>query len=550
MRSLHALICSRPAGPPARRPAAWVVLALAVAAPAHAQLPDPYTVPRGVLRVSFEPQWTSFAELYDAAGTRRPLGFYYSADTLGANILPALTGPEAAIRSITGDDTYRLSAGRLVTRLDGDLRRIPFSLALGLSSRLTFTATVPLMTARMKSSSALDTTGTDAGWNPISSQGIAGALDSLTLLLGELDGAAAQLEAAIAAGDFDCPAGPVCQEAQALADRARTLGADLRTLTGYAAVAEGSGDPVPPFAPVAQSAAGAAIRQAIVDVNAALQALGQPGLTSSLPLPTQPVPPDALDAVLGGTDFGYGALPLNPPETIKLAGIGDVELGLRLGLATTPAFRVVLGTTVRLPTGKKEDDPNDLVDFAPADGQLDVAVSLEGAIEPGSRVGIWFAGAYNRQFSDRITRRIARPDQPFTPGATVTEVERDLGDEIRASLNPTLRLTPAFRAFVSAGLYYKVADRYALGGTAVPELEALTSQTLWTVGGGLWYRLERNRRGLSLPIEAGFLYHRAIAGSRGLVPKTGRMTFSLRLFYNLWGAQQPPPEPEPETVSR
>jgi hypothetical protein len=375
-------------------------------------------------------------------------------------------------------------------------------------------------------------------------------LDSLALLLGELDGAAAQLEAAIASGGFDCPAGPVCQEAQALADRARALGADLRSLTGYAAVAEGSGDPVPPFAPVAQSAAGAAIRQAITDVNASLLALGQPGLTSSLPLPTQAVPPDAVDAVLGGSDFGYGASPLNPPETIKLSGIGDVELGLRFGLATGPAFRAVLGTMVRLPTGKKQDDPNDLVDFAPADGQLDVAVSLEGSIEPGSRVGIWFAGAYNLQLSDRITRRLAPPDQPFTLGATVAEVERDLGDEIRASLNPTLRLTPAFRAFVSAGLYHKVADRYTLGGTAVPELEALTSQTLWTVGGGLWYRLERNRRGLALPIEAGFLYHRAIAGSGGLVPKTGRMTFSLRLFYNLWGAQQPPPEPEPETVSR
>ncbi len=549
MRSLHALICSRPAGPPARRPAAWVILALVVAAPAHAQLPDPYTVPRGVLRVSFEPQWMSFAELYDAAGTRRPLGFYYSADTLGANLLPALVGPENAVRSITGDAAYRLNAGRMVTRLDGDLRRFPFSLALGLSSRLTFTATVPLVTARMKSSSVVDTAGVEAGWNPISSQGTTGALDTLTLLLGELDAAAAQLEAAIAGGGFDCPGGPTCQEAQALADRTRALGTDLRSLTGFAA-ATGGGGSVPPFAPLAQSAAGAAIRQAITDVSAALLALGQPGLTTTVPLPTQRLDPDAMDAVLGGSDFGYSASPLNPPETIKLSGIGDVELGLRFGLATSPAFRAVLGTVVRLPTGKKQDDPNDLVDFAPADGQLDVAVSLEGSIEPGSRVGIWFAGAYNLQLSDRITRRLAPLDQPFTPGATVAEVERDLGDEIRASLNPTLRLTPAFRAFVSAGLYHKVADRYTLGGTAVPELEALTSQTLWTVGGGLWYRLERNRRGLSLPIEAGFLYHRAIAGSRGVVPKTGRMTFSLRLFYNLWGAQQPPPEPEPETVSR
>jgi hypothetical protein len=206
----------------------------------------------------------------------------------------------------------------------------------------------------------------------------------------------------------------------------------------------------------------------------------------------------------------------------------------------------VLGALVRLPTGKKQDDPNDLVDFAPADGQLDLAVSLEGSFEPGSRVGVWFAAAYNLQLGDRITRRVQRLDQPFTPEAIVTQVERNLGDELRASLHPTLRLTPAFRAFVSAGVYRKVADRYTMGGVTVPELEALTAQTLWTIGGGLWYRMERNRRGITLPIEAGFLYNQAIAGSRGLVPMTGRMTLSLRLFYDLWGDELPTTDAEPE----
>jgi hypothetical protein len=401
------------------------------------------------------------------------------------------------------------------------------------------------VTSRVKSSTSLDTTGADAGWNPIA-QGSAGALDSLTTLLGELETAAAQLEAAIAAGDFDCPSGPVCDQARALVARAQALSADLRMLTGYASVAEGGTAPVPPFAPLAQSAAGLAIRQALADLSTGLQDLGQAGLTITMPLPAQGLGQDAVDEVLTGTAYGYGALPLNPPETIKLSGLGDVEVGLRYGLASGPTFRAVLGTLVRLPTGKKQDDPNDFVDFAPADGQLDVAVSLDGALEPGSRLGLWFSGSYNLQFGDRIVRRIARADAPIVPASAVADVQRNLGDELRASVHPALRLTPEFRAFFSAGLYRKGADRYTFDGATVPELEALTGMTIWTIGGGLWYRMERNRRGIALPIEAGFVYTQALNGTGGTAPKFGRMNLSLRLYYSLWGKG---PAPELEQVT-
>jgi len=524
----------------------------ALSAPtAHAQLPDPYTIPRGVMRVSFDPQWMSFAELFDAAGTRRPLGVYFSADPLGANLIPTATDAETAVRSITGDASYRLNGGRFVTRLDGDHRRIPLSLSFGLSSRLTLTANVALVTARMKSATSLDTTDAEAGWNPIGPNGVSGGLDTLTLLLGELDGAVGQLEAAIAAGDFDCPNGPVCDEARALAARAQALSADLRLMTGFAAATEGGSGSIPPFAPLQQSDAGLAIGQAIADVSAGLQSLGQAPLTVTMPLPTERLPQDAVDQVLASPT--YDALPLNPEETIKLSGLGDVELGLRYGLASKPTFRAVLGALVRLPTGKKQDDPNDFVDFAPADGQLDVAVSLDGSLEPGSRIGLWFAGSYNMQFGDHIVRRIARADQPIVPASAVADVQRNLGDEIRASVHPALRLTPEFRAFVSAGVYHKTADRYTLAGATVPELEALTAMTIWTIGGGIWYRMERNRRGLALPIEAGFVYSQALNGTGGTAPKFGRMNLSLRFYYNLWGKgtdTEPEASPEAEPVTR
>ena len=516
-----------------------------VAPVAQAQLPDPYTIPRGALRVAFDPQWLSFAELYDAAGTRIPLGTYYSADTLGSGFFPTLADAEGAVRSLTGDGAFRFNAGRFRARLDADVRRFPFSFSVGVSSRLTLTATVPLVTTRVKSGPSLDSTGSEAGWNPISTQGSFGAFDTLTILLGELDAAAARLDADIAAGAFGCPTGPTCDDARALADRVRSLGADLRTLTGYATVAAGAGSPVPPLAPLAGSAAGQAIRAAIADVSAELEALGQLGLTTTMPLPAVPIDSNAVDVILGEQEFGYDALPLDRGETIKLSGLGDVELSLRYGLATGPTLRAVLGGLVRLPTGKKQDDPNDFLDIAPANGQLDLAVSLDAAFEPGSRVGLWFSGGYTMQFGDRLTKRVARLDQPIVPVSAIAEVERNLGDELRVSVHPALRLAPSFRAFVSASYYHRGADTYLVNGSAVPELEALTGQTMWTIGGGLWYRMEQNRRGASLPIEAGFLYDTTVYGSRGIVPKSGRMSLSLRFFYTLWG-RPPAPEPEPE----
>jgi hypothetical protein len=544
----------RPAGPPARRPASALLAAaaLAVLAPvvpiapvvpvAQAQLPDPYTVPRGALRVAFDPQWMAYSELFDVSGTRIPFGAYFSADSLGSYLLPTLTDAEAAVRSITGDQGFRFNAGRFTTKLDADLRRFPFAFSFGLTDRLTLTATVPLVTSRVKSNAVRDTTTGDVGWNPASVQGQVGGLDSLTTLLGALESAAAQVEAGIASGSYGCPSAPTCDEARALVDRIRTLDANLRTLTGFDAITTSSGTPVPPFTPLATSSAGLAIRQAIADVSAALEALGEPGIAGTMPLPTSRLPANAVDTVLVDDQFGYLASPLDTAGTIKLSGLGDVELGLRYALAAGPTFRAVLGGLARLPTGKKQDSPDNLVDIAPADGQLDLAVSLDGAFEPGSRVGIWFSGGYTLQFGDNITRRIARADRPIVPASAISVVGRNLGDVARFSLHPALRLTPRFRVFVSASYYHKGTDRYTLNGASVPDLEALTAMTIWTFGGGIWYRMDENRRRQTLPIEAGFVYDQAVYGTGGTAPKSGRMTLSLRLFYHVWGSR-PAPEP-------
>jgi hypothetical protein len=282
-----------------------------------------------------------------------------------------------------------------------------------------------------------------------------------------------------------------------------------------------------------------AIQSAISTLNVELQAFGIAAFTGDVPLPASPADTSAMNQVLGGPEFGYGAGPLTPPRTVKISGVGDVELGLRFGLAQGEAVRAVLGAIIRLPTGKR-DDPADFLDIGNGDRQTDVIGSFDAALEPGGRLGLWLSAAYTLQLADRLDRRIAPPDRPFDAlASTLATVDRNLGDVLRVSAHPTFRLAPDFRAFASAVYEKKWGDRFTRDGTPVPELETFTARETWAFGAGLLYRVDQGRRGATLPIEASLNYHAAFYGTGGATPKTGRFALSLRLYYNLWGSRPP-----------
>jgi hypothetical protein len=536
----------RPAGPPARRPACIALICvIGTAAPAVAQLPDPFVIPRGSLRLGFEPAYTNYDRLFNAAGDEFPLGAFFSADSLGTAHFPTLTPAEAAVRAITGDGSFRFNVGALRGRLDADIRRLPFTLGLGLTRWVSFVATVPLVTTRVNSTVRLDSTGANAGWNLATSAGDPAALDSILILLGELSAAAAQLDAAIAGGAFGCPSSEQCDQARDLVVRARDLSANLSALTGIPGMADGGGTTLaPPFAPLATSPAGQSIQLAIAGLSAELQAFGIAAFSGSLPLPVAPPESTAVDQVLAGDEFGYGASPLNPPRTVKLSGIGDIELGLRFGLAQGDAVRAVLGATVRLPTGKR-DDPANFLDIATGDRQTDLVWTLDAGLEPGGPLGLWLSAAYTLQLADRLDMRVTTPGQPLAFASTLATVDRNLGDVLRLSAHPALRLAPDFRAFISAVYERKWADRVSRDGAPVPELEAFTEREAWAFGAGLLYRLDQGKGGAALPIEASLSYHAAYFGSGGATPKTGRVALSLRLYYNLWGRTPTAVAPDP-----
>lgn len=533
-----------------------LVIAATVAASAtRAQYPDTYTIPRGALRVSFEPWYINASERFDSAGAVEPLGADLTRESAGVDFFPSLEPAESAIQSIIGDDNYRINAGIFETVREADVRRFPFNFQLGLTDRLTLTASLPVVTTRSQVAFSVDSSTSGMGWNSaIDSDG----LQDVVSLIGELATSASALESIIAGGGLDCPNGPQCDAARSLVARTASVRSNLMLMTGV--LPDGSQVMAPPpFSPLAASPAGSAILAVLEGLSGEFQSFGAPALATTLPLPEDAIGRDAVQSVLAGEVFGYLADSLGFVKYKEK--LGDVELGLRWGLAQGRSVRAVLSTVVRLPTGFR-DSPSNFTDIGTGDRQTDIQVGLDAALEPGSLVSLAMSGYYNLQMSDKLPRRMTSHHRPIQLAAYETSVSRDLGDVARVALFPAVRLAEGFTAYGSVDYYYKGTDKFSLVETSslptdapsVQELEIGSGIRQLNVGGGLHFR-STGRSPADLPLEAGLLYYTSYRGSGGQAPKHRVINFYLRLFFRLFGgepAEQPqetpeaaPPEPPP-----
>ncbi len=518
--------------------AAYIVLATSSAGSAHAQYLDARLIPRGALRIDFSPHYTNYNLRFSfgtpgiADGTAEPLGTDLTVDTAGSNIFPTFSGAENAIRSLTGDAAYRLNVGKFLTIRDADVRHFPFGFALGLSQRLTVRLNIPIVTTRSQVTFTSDTTDANVGWNLANENyGDATTAADAAALISQLSAAISEIEAMIAAGNFGCPTGPGCDQARSIVTRATTLLGNLFALTGLGAGAEAVA-----FAPLATSTAGAAVLAEIAAVALNLQALGASPVTATLPLPTGRLSADDINNVLlAGPDFA--ALPIGFNRQTKF---GDIEIGARFGLLMNATTRAVLTTTVRLPTGRPSSADN-FVDIGTGDGQTDVELGIEAAFEPGNSIGVSFGASYTLQLAHTLNRRVTTPDAPLVPVSHRFLVKRDLGNVIRFSAYPTIRLSSAFRVFGSVHYFRKGRDSFSYPGSSpagaldLAVLEVETEMRALSYGGGIAYRSDQTSRGRTLPIEAGLNYRAAFSGSGGLTPKTNSMQLYLRLFFQAFG---------------
>lgn len=514
---------------------------VATASPITAQYPHAHVLPRGALRLSFEPALINYDERYGPDGEIEPLGLDLTTDSAGPDFLPTLLAPQMAVRSVISDPTYRITAGAITTTLDADIRRLPFHFALGLTRRLTLTASLPIVTTRMQVDLALDSTDANVGWNQaVSESGNANGLAGIQQLLNELEAAAASVESQIAAGAFGCPSSAMCDQARDLVARTRALVGDLMLLTGVGA--EG-GQPIPPFAPLAGSAAGQGLLTAVDAIVAELMSFGASGVTTTLPLPTERLGPEDVNTVLTSATFGYNAFPLAFAK--RRNSLGDAEVGLRFGLIQSPGTRATLTTTVRLPTGSV-DAPGHFADLGSGDAQTDIIGGLELALEPGNAVALALSAKYTLQLGHQLRRRITVPERPIALEAAETVVDRNLGDIVQLGAYPSVRLNNVLRVYLSGHYFRKSRDQFSMpGGTNSPSgfpgaeqvevLEQETEMEILSLGGGIYYRAAEDRAGRPrLPIEAGIDYRTAFDGTGGGAPKPTRVNFYLRLYYGLW----------------
>ena len=532
----------------ARLAAAVLLLAalLGSAPDANAQYPDARIVPRGTLRLDFAPEYISYSERFASDGTVEALGTDFTDESAGVRLIPSMWTPQNAIRSIIGDPAYTIDAGAFRTTLDADIRRFPLNLELGISNRLTITASIPLVTTRAQVNFVIDSTNSDMGLNE------AGRVDATATrqLLEELEAGAAFVESQIAVGGYGCPGSAQCAEAQALVSRTRALVGDLMALTGV--LAQGVNPILPPNAPLDASSAGLAVTAAVEAVKADLATFGATPVGQSLALPASALDTATFNDMLVADGWGYGADPLSFVKyNMKF---GDAEIGVRWSALQGSSLRAVLGGTVRLPTGKV-DTPENFVDIGTGDHQTDVVLDAEAVWRFGSILALAGMASYTFQLGDNLERRITSHTRPIAIAATQQLVSRNLGDYFEVGLYPTIYLSRSFVAYGSAYYYYKPTDRFDLTGayslpddqlpTDITDLEFETSRETLSFGAGIHYYSTQGRHTTKLPIEAGIDYRTAFQGTGGMTPKVSRLTFYLRLYLRLWGrGEEDRPLPE------
>lgn len=483
-----------------------LVLQVAVATSALAQMPS-IGVPKGHLRIELGGE---FATVNGGATTDA-----WNAD-LGAAFIPELAGADTRIRTITGNASYRLSAGRSSVTASTQTGRGVISAALGLTRRVTIFGTLPFVRARAQTRLGLDSTTGDAGLAP--------AASANTTFLSQFSAALTALEDSIAAGKYAgaqlVTANQTLANGTAMRDALNELLVDPLTAS--------------PFVPTDSSATGAAIRGAISALNTTLGTLSVAGIGG--------FPTLAASRLTEAELLGFLTSP-----TGEVAGIhrgnnilqrpGDAEVGVVYTLVERPEVRIAATGLVRLPTGLLDRSEN-FFDLGTGEGQTDIEGRIAADLARG-RLGARLTAGYNRQLESTVQRRVSAPSQPLAFAYRAVAVTRDPGDEFTLGIEPFVRLAPGFAFSVGALHWSHGADQVGYAGAAIPGVAASdlaidSKRSATMIQGGLTYSSFAGIYGKGAPIEARWAYRSVVSASGGRVDKTRTMTFQFRAYYRLW----------------
>jgi hypothetical protein len=293
---------------------------------------DAIPIPAHGARIRIGGLWTDRESKYvtaaDGSTKRTPLLEGLSRASLGVADLPTLAPAQTAIRDLSGlGSAFTLSLGKLEAR--GDITRsiVPFSLAYGISKRLSLSVLVPYVETRSNNKFVLNRGGAGAtvGENPArSATGTARTTNGAVLsqIAASRTSLAAEIArcADVAANGGGCDAIRAnTAAAQTLLAQASMISTQLASLYGTAAAAGA------PMIPIQKSAAQAAIDARITGLRTSFESFASSRMTAG----TLPVGATLVYGSAGfqgiAKDSAFG-LAYDSLANGGRAGIGDVDV--------------------------------------------------------------------------------------------------------------------------------------------------------------------------------------------------------------------------------
>jgi hypothetical protein len=514
------------------------LLAGAVCLPAiaEAQFP-PVGVPKGLIRLDLDGALESVDRRY-FNGALQEFAADLASPALGSDRIPGLAGADARLARITGNPAARLDLGNLTATAQGSRTAGVIGLALGLTSRISLFARLPLARTSVTTRLALDTTSSGAGVNPADPVfGTGDGAAQTSQFIQEFTSALQSLEARLQSGAYDGDPS-VRSLAQTTLAAGSLLRDDLAGLLVDPATASA-------FVPTATSPVGLALSARVQALQTTLAGtLGVPGFTTAPALPVTRASQDELTSYLTSTSGPIaGQLedrPLSQRGDAEFGGVwtlidrwNDDSRGSGLRVAVTGLFRLGTGFPERA---------DRFLDLGTGTGHSAFGGNLTTDVGFG-RFGARLSGGYLRQLATNDVLRVTAPDQPFAPFSRIRTVRVEPGDVLAFGAHPFVRLLPGFAVQAGVDHWRQAAEQvaYLSAADSIPgvpaSLLALDSKIgVTTFSAGITYaRPGATKPGeAGLPLDAHWTFEQVIAGSGGRVRKTQAIRAGVRVYVRVF----------------
>ena len=508
-----------------------VLLILLLGPAANAQSVDRTDTPkRGALRVTVDTRIFTWGQEF-RNGVLESLGAPLTGDTIATARIPVVARLQQDLRTASGMPGLLASIGHSAFSARAEVRVTPITAEFGLTNRLSFAVTLPVVRTATRTAFTLSDSGATLGPNPLGSVG--GADVSYRDFFNHFGVALTQLGDSISNNHYGCPSSPQCAQAQAFLSQGQAI-RDALSRTVYGVGTIGS-----PFVPLAGSDVGLGIDNTVAQVQTDLATTYHvAGFSDAFLLATNKLDSASVASLLETTGDSSGGFGYNPQRNTWRYGLGDVALQAKYRIGGGRYAAAIAGL-VRLPTGAR-DSTLEVFDIPIADHQTAYEVTLTQELTLARRLWLNLAVRAGTAMGSTRARRVAPVDAFLVPYQATTVLNWDVGDYLAIDFAPMYRFTPSFAAGFTAGYRTKRADHYSymsaqdsLGlatrmGAATPAsvLDEGTAQRSLRVGMAVTYSGPR--------VEGGFTVEQTISGAGGPVPAATLFRLLVRVNWPLF----------------